>query len=162
MRVILAQPRGFCAGVVRAINVLDRVLERGEGPVYAFHEIVHNRYVVDDFRRRGAIFVEDVAEVPPGARIVFSAHGIAPAVVEAARAFEPELLFDLHESWVFYQERGASNGTAFIGQTFSIGGGAAGRSARRGLNAATSMPLGMLRVFFSSAPSAIWRRRLAS
>ncbi|MEX2445881.1 MAG: 4-hydroxy-3-methylbut-2-enyl diphosphate reductase [Dehalococcoidia bacterium] len=83
--VLLAEPRGFCAGVVRAINVLDQVLEREDGPVYAFHEIVHNRYVVDDFERRGAIFVEDVAEVPPGARIVFSAHGVSPAVVDEAR-----------------------------------------------------------------------------
>ncbi len=83
--ILLAEPRGFCAGVVRAINVLDRVLDEATEPVYAFHEIVHNRYVVDDFRSRGAIFVEDVSEVPPGARIVFSAHGIAPSVVQAAR-----------------------------------------------------------------------------
>ncbi len=83
--VLLAEPRGFCAGVVRAINVLDQVLDGATEPIYAFHEIVHNRYVVDDFRSRGAIFVEHVDEVPPGARIVFSAHGISPAVVEAAR-----------------------------------------------------------------------------
>jgi 4-hydroxy-3-methylbut-2-enyl diphosphate reductase len=82
--VLLAEPRGFCAGVVRAIDVLDQVLDREEGPVYAFHEIVHNRSVVDNFRERGAIFVDDVEEVPEGARIVFSAHGVSPAVVEAA------------------------------------------------------------------------------
>ena len=83
--ILLAEPRGFCAGVVRAIDVLDRVLDQEEGPVYAFHEIVHNRYVVDSFRRRGAIFIEDVEEAPPGSRIVFSAHGVSPAVVQAAR-----------------------------------------------------------------------------
>ena len=84
--LLLAEPRGFCAGVVRAIDVLDRVLEREPAPIYAFHEIVHNRYVVDSFRRRGAVFVNTIDEVPPGARIVFSAHGVSPAVLEAARA----------------------------------------------------------------------------
>ena len=84
--LLLAEPRGFCAGVVRAIDVLDEVLEREDPPVYAFHEIVHNRHVVDGFRDRGAIFVDSIAEVPEGSRIVFSAHGIAPEVVEAARA----------------------------------------------------------------------------
>ena len=82
--VLLAEPRGFCAGVVRAIDVLDQVLDQEEGPVYAFHEIVHNRSVVDGFRERGAVFVDEIAEVPRGARIVFSAHGVSPAVVEAA------------------------------------------------------------------------------
>jgi 4-hydroxy-3-methylbut-2-en-1-yl diphosphate reductase len=83
--LLLAEPRGFCAGVIRAIDILDRVLEREEPPIYAFHEIVHNRYVVDSFRQRGAVFVDSVDEVPEGSRIVFSAHGISPAVVEAAR-----------------------------------------------------------------------------
>lgn len=82
--VLLAEPRGFCAGVVRAIDVLDQVLDHEDEPVYAFHEIVHNRSVVDNFRERGAIFVDDVEEVPEGSRIVFSAHGVSPAVVEAA------------------------------------------------------------------------------
>jgi 4-hydroxy-3-methylbut-2-en-1-yl diphosphate reductase len=84
--LLLAEPRGFCAGVVRAIDVLDRVLEREDAPIYAFHEIVHNRYVVDSFRERGAVFVDSVDEVPPGARIVFSAHGVSPEVVAQARA----------------------------------------------------------------------------
>ncbi|MBM3139964.1 MAG: 4-hydroxy-3-methylbut-2-enyl diphosphate reductase [Chloroflexi bacterium] len=84
--LLLAEPRGFCAGVVRAIDVLNRVLKREPAPVYAFHEIVHNRYVVESFRRRGAVFVDAIDEVPLGARIVFSAHGVSPAVVEAARA----------------------------------------------------------------------------
>jgi 4-hydroxy-3-methylbut-2-enyl diphosphate reductase len=83
--ILLAEPRGFCAGVVRAIDVLDQVLDRDEGPVYVFHEIVHNRYVVDGFRQRGAVFVDYVHEVPAGGRIVFSAHGVSPAVVQEAK-----------------------------------------------------------------------------
>jgi 4-hydroxy-3-methylbut-2-enyl diphosphate reductase len=83
--LLLAEPRGFCAGVVRAIDVLDHVLDTEPPPIYAFHEIVHNRYVVERFRQRGAIFVDEIAEVPEGARIVFSAHGVSPAVVEEAR-----------------------------------------------------------------------------
>ncbi|MSQ42337.1 MAG: 4-hydroxy-3-methylbut-2-enyl diphosphate reductase [Dehalococcoidia bacterium] len=83
--LLLAEPRGFCAGVVRAIDALDRLLASEPPPIYAFHEIVHNRYVVDRFRSRGAIFVNSIAEVPEGARIVLSAHGVAPAVVEQAR-----------------------------------------------------------------------------
>ncbi|MEX1023089.1 MAG: 4-hydroxy-3-methylbut-2-enyl diphosphate reductase, partial [Dehalococcoidia bacterium] len=82
--ILLAEPRGFCAGVVRAIDVLDQVLDREDGPVYAFHEIVHNRYVVDGFRERGAVFVDRIEEVPTGARVVFSAHGVSPEVVQAA------------------------------------------------------------------------------
>lgn len=83
--ILLAEPRGFCAGVVRAIDVLDQVLDRDPGPVYVFHEIVHNRYVVDGFRQRGAVFVDYVHEVPAGGRIVFSAHGVSPAVVQEAK-----------------------------------------------------------------------------
>ena len=83
--LLLAEPRGFCAGVVRAIDVLDAVLDREPPPVYAFHEIVHNRHVVEGFRQRGAVFVDSLAEVPEGARIVFSAHGVSPDVVEEAR-----------------------------------------------------------------------------
>ena len=82
--LLLAEPRGFCAGVVRAIDVLDRVLDVEPPPVYAFHEIVHNRYVVDRFRERGAVFVDALDEVPEGARIVFSAHGVSPVVVQEA------------------------------------------------------------------------------
>ncbi|MEE8336685.1 MAG: 4-hydroxy-3-methylbut-2-enyl diphosphate reductase [Dehalococcoidia bacterium] len=84
--LLLAEPRGFCAGVVRAIDVLDLVLDREQPPVYAFHEIVHNRYVVERFEQRGAIFVGSIEQIPEGARVVFSAHGVSPAVVaEAAR-----------------------------------------------------------------------------
>jgi 4-hydroxy-3-methylbut-2-en-1-yl diphosphate reductase len=82
--LLLAEPRGFCAGVVRAIDVLNDVLDREPPPIYAFHEIVHNRHVVEGFRARGAVFVDSLDEVPEGARIVFSAHGIAPEVVAEA------------------------------------------------------------------------------
>jgi 4-hydroxy-3-methylbut-2-en-1-yl diphosphate reductase len=85
LRVILAQPRGFCAGVERAIEIVDRALRKYGPPIYVRHEIVHNRHVVDDLRRRGAIFVDELDEVPAGARTVFSAHGVAKRVEELAR-----------------------------------------------------------------------------
>jgi 4-hydroxy-3-methylbut-2-en-1-yl diphosphate reductase len=85
MKVILAQPRGFCAGVVRAIDTVERALEKFQAPIYVRHEIVHNRHVVEDLKNKGAIFVEELDAVPFGARTVFSAHGVARSVVEAAR-----------------------------------------------------------------------------
>ncbi|HEX4540396.1 MAG TPA: 4-hydroxy-3-methylbut-2-enyl diphosphate reductase [Acidimicrobiales bacterium] len=85
-RVLLAQPRGFCAGVEMAIKALAWMVRVFEPPVYCYHEIVHNRVVVDRFRRLGVVFVDDVAEVPPGAPLMLSAHGSAPEVVAAARA----------------------------------------------------------------------------
>ncbi|MAY73366.1 MAG: 4-hydroxy-3-methylbut-2-enyl diphosphate reductase [Phycisphaerae bacterium] len=85
MRVILANPRGFCAGVQMAIDVVDQVLDVfGDETVYVYHEIVHNKHVVQRFRDRGVVFVEAVDEVPDGAIVVFSAHGISPAVRQAA------------------------------------------------------------------------------
>ena len=75
MQVYLAQPRGFCAGVVRAIEIVERALEKYGPPVYVRHEIVHNKYVVESLKNKGAIFVEDLSEVPPLAVTVFSAHG---------------------------------------------------------------------------------------
>ncbi len=84
MKVLLAQPRGFCAGVVRAIEIVERALARHGAPVYVRHEIVHNRHVVETLKAKGAIFVEDVSEVPPGAVTVFSAHGVARAVEDEA------------------------------------------------------------------------------
>lgn len=85
MKVILAQPRGFCAGVVRAIEIVERALEKYGPPVYVRHEIVHNKWVVDTLKARGARFVEDLSEVPPGGITVFSAHGVAKKVeVDAA------------------------------------------------------------------------------
>ena len=84
--IVLAEPRGFCAGVDRAIEIVERALKKFGAPIYVRHEIVHNTYVVNDLKARGAIFVEDLAEVPPGATLVFSAHGVSQAVrVEAAR-----------------------------------------------------------------------------
>ncbi|ULU23598.1 4-hydroxy-3-methylbut-2-enyl diphosphate reductase [Dyella terrae] len=80
MKVILAQPRGFCAGVVRAIEIVERALQRYGAPVYVHHEIVHNRHVVDDLRSKGAIFVDDLADVPEGAHAIFSAHGVGRSV----------------------------------------------------------------------------------
>ena len=85
MKILLANPRGFCAGVNMAIDVVEQVLNMRGAPVYVYHEIVHNRHVVDDFRARGVVFVDDVSEVPDGRVIVYSAHGISPAVREAAR-----------------------------------------------------------------------------
>jgi len=84
--VLLAEPRGFCAGVDRAIEIVERALKRFGAPIYVRHEIVHNTYVVNDLKSKGAIFIEDLAEVPPGATLVFSAHGVSKAVrVEAAQ-----------------------------------------------------------------------------
>jgi 4-hydroxy-3-methylbut-2-enyl diphosphate reductase len=84
-RVLLAEPRGYCAGVDRAVETVERALEKHGAPVYVRHEIVHNRYVVDTLARAGAVFVEQTDEVPEGAIVVFSAHGVAPTVhVEAA------------------------------------------------------------------------------
>jgi 4-hydroxy-3-methylbut-2-en-1-yl diphosphate reductase len=85
MRVVLAQPRGFCAGVERAIEIVERALKKYGPPIYVRHEIVHNRHVVEDLRTRGAIFVDELHEIPPGARTVFSAHGVAKRVEALAR-----------------------------------------------------------------------------
>ena len=83
--LIRVRPRGFCAGVVRAVDIVDLALQAYGPPVYVHHEIVHNRYVVQDLRRSGAIFVEDVEDVPKGAVLVFSAHGVPPTTREEAR-----------------------------------------------------------------------------
>jgi len=84
--IVLAEPRGFCAGVDRAIEIVDRALLKFGAPIYVRHEIVHNTYVVNDLKARGAIFIEDLADVPAGATLVFSAHGVSQAVrAEAAR-----------------------------------------------------------------------------
>src|SRR6186997_319553 len=86
MKVILANPRGFCAGVNMAIDVVDEALRTRGAPIYVYHEIVHNRHVVEDFERRGVTFVDDVAEVPEGSVLVYSAHGISPEVRRRAAA----------------------------------------------------------------------------
>src|SRR5439155_2852711 len=85
-RVLLAAPRGFCAGVEMAIKALAWMVREFDPPVYCYHEIVHNRLVVERFRGLGVVFVDDVAEVPPGAPLMLAAHGSAPEVVAAARA----------------------------------------------------------------------------
>jgi 4-hydroxy-3-methylbut-2-enyl diphosphate reductase len=84
MHVLLASPRGFCAGVDRAIEIVERAIDRFAAPVYVRHEIVHNRYVVDALREKGAIFVDEPEDAPIGARLVFSAHGVSPAVRQSA------------------------------------------------------------------------------
>ena len=84
MKVVLAQPRGFCAGVVRAIEIVERALEKYGPPVYVRHEIVHNKHVVESLKAKGAVFVEDVSEVPDNAVTIFSAHGVAKSVEDEA------------------------------------------------------------------------------
>ncbi len=84
--IVLAEPRGFCAGVDRAIEIVERALAKFGAPIYVRHEIVHNTYVVNELKSKGAIFIEDLADVPPGSTLVFSAHGVSKAVQVEARA----------------------------------------------------------------------------
>ncbi len=86
MKILLANPRGFCAGVDRAIEIVERALESFGAPIYVRHEVVHNRFVVDGLRERGAIFVDDLAEIPDNSTVIFSAHGVSQAVREMAIA----------------------------------------------------------------------------
>ncbi|HEX7927305.1 MAG TPA: 4-hydroxy-3-methylbut-2-enyl diphosphate reductase [bacterium] len=90
--IVLVRPRGFCAGVDRAIAIVERALEKYGAPVYVKHAIVHNRYVVERLEKLGAIFVEELNEVPHGARAIFSAHGVSPAVHQEAKRFELNVL----------------------------------------------------------------------
>lgn len=85
LRVVLAKPRGFCAGVVRAIDIVEQAIERYQAPVYVRHEIVHNRHVVERLRKKGAIFVDELSDVPEGALTIFSAHGVARSIEDEAR-----------------------------------------------------------------------------
>lgn len=86
MKLLLSRPRGFCAGVERAIETVEKALSLWGAPIYVKHEIVHNRYVVDGLKAKGAIFIEDLDQVPVGARLIYSAHGVSPAVREQAKA----------------------------------------------------------------------------
>lgn len=86
MQVILANPRGFCAGVERAITIVERALEKFGAPIYVRHEVVHNKFVCDDLRAKGAVFIEALSEVPPGSTVIFSAHGVSRAVRAEAAA----------------------------------------------------------------------------
>ncbi|TPG62045.1 4-hydroxy-3-methylbut-2-enyl diphosphate reductase [Ewingella americana] len=94
MQILLANPRGFCAGVDRAISIVERALELYGAPIYVRHEVVHNRYVVDSLRQRGAIFIEQIEEVPDGSILIFSAHGVSQAVRAEAKARSLTMLFD--------------------------------------------------------------------
>ena len=87
MRILLASPRGFCAGVDRAIEIVEAALARFGPPVYVRHEIVHNRHVVDELRKKGAVFVDEPGEAPRGALLIYSAHGVSPAVRKLATPF---------------------------------------------------------------------------
>ena len=88
--ILLANPRGFCAGVERAIEIVERALQRFGAPIYVRHEVVHNKFVVDDLRNKGAIFVEELDEVPAGNTVIFSAHGVSLAVREEAEKRGPK------------------------------------------------------------------------
>ena len=86
MKIILANPRGFCAGVDRAISIVELALEIHGAPIYVRHEVVHNKFVVDNLREKGAVFIENLSEVPAGATLIYSAHGVSKAVQEEAKA----------------------------------------------------------------------------
>ena len=86
MELLLANPRGFCAGVDRAIEIVERALELHGAPIYVRHEVVHNKFVVDGLRQKGAIFIEDLTDVPSGSILIFSAHGVSQAVRREAEA----------------------------------------------------------------------------
>lgn len=90
MKVLLCRPRGFCAGVERAIEIVERALHKFGKPVYVRHEIVHNRVVVEELEKKGAVFVDDLASVPSGSHVIFSAHGVAPSVFQEARDLKLE------------------------------------------------------------------------
>ncbi len=92
MKVLLAQPRGFCAGVVRAVDIVELALKKFGAPVYVRHEIVHNKRVVEDLRAKGAVFVDEIADIPAGAVTVFSAHGVSRAVVKDAQGRNLDIL----------------------------------------------------------------------
>src|SRR5579863_7608002 len=91
-KLLLAKPRGFCAGVDRAVDVVDMALRLFNGPIYVRKQIVHNRHVIESFRDRGVVFVEEIGEVPDGALVIFSAHGVSPEVRRAAQERRLEVI----------------------------------------------------------------------
>ena len=93
-KIILANPRGFCAGVDRAIAIVEKALDKYGAPIYVRHEVVHNKYVVDDLKARGALFIEDIADVPEGSILIYSAHGVPLSVRQDAEAKNLQLIFD--------------------------------------------------------------------
>ncbi len=113
MKLLLCKPRGFCAGVVRAVEIVEKALKIWSPPVYVKHEIVHNRHVVEELKAKGAVFVEDLADVPDGARVIYSAHGIPPSVREEAKRKDLKeidatcpLVTKLHSAVVRYARKG--------------------------------------------------------
>ncbi|WP_158379482.1 4-hydroxy-3-methylbut-2-enyl diphosphate reductase [Candidatus Williamhamiltonella defendens] len=94
MKILLANPRGFCAGVYRAISIVESALKIYDPVIYVRHEVVHNRYVVEDLRKRGAIFIEHISQVPDGSVLIFSAHGVSQVVKAQAKARQLKILFD--------------------------------------------------------------------
>ena len=95
MDIYLAKPRGFCAGVDRAIEIVERALELFGKPIYVRHEVVHNKYVVNDLKNKGAIFVEELSEIPSDSTVIFSAHGVSKRVREEAEQRKLQI-FDVH------------------------------------------------------------------
>ena len=113
MKILLANPRGFCAGVDRAIDIVERAIELFGAPIYVRHEVVHNRFVVDDLKNKGAVFVEELNEVPDGSTVIFSAHGVSQAVQNEAasrdlRVFDATcpLVTKVHMEVKRYRDRG--------------------------------------------------------
>ena len=109
LSILLANPRGFCAGVDRAISIVERALELFEPPIYVRHEVVHNRYVVENLKQRGAIFVDELEQVPDSSIVIFSAHGVSQAVRKEAkvRGLKSRFLYFPEENhWVLTPQNG--------------------------------------------------------
>ena len=96
--IVLANPRGFCAGVDRAIIIVEQALEKFGAPIYVRHEVVHNKFVVDELRAKGAIFVDELDEIPAGNTVIFSAHGVSKAVRAEAESRGPHMMPRAHSS----------------------------------------------------------------